>query len=129
MDHWVSGSFSVLGRGQLHFRTAHSMPQILETPFPAKQQNKGHLACAMNAIWKEPLKCEQINPFTPREWSISNFPCSLTRNTTSPSMKNLVFHIAYSEERLYYQFSPPHTYISLFKGRKNVVFELGSERG
>ena len=27
-----------------------------------------------------------------QEWSISNFPCSLTRNITSHSMKNLTFH-------------------------------------
>ena len=26
------------------------------------------------------------------EWSISNFPCSLTRNITSHSLKNLAFH-------------------------------------
>ena len=31
-------------------------------------------------------------PFHYQEWSISKFPCSLTRNITSHSMKNLAFH-------------------------------------
>ena len=31
-------------------------------------------------------------PFHSQEWSISNFPCSLKRNITWHSMKNLVFH-------------------------------------
>ena len=31
-------------------------------------------------------------PFRSQGWSISNFPCSLTRNITSHSMKNLAFH-------------------------------------
>ena len=30
--------------------------------------------------------------FTLSEWSISNFPCSLTTNITSHSMKDLAFH-------------------------------------
>ena len=34
-----------------------------------------------------------------QEWSLSNFPCSLTRNITSHSMKNLTFH-AYSDVKL-----------------------------
>ena len=29
--------------------------------------------------------------FLPKEWSVSNFPCSLTRNITSHSMKDLAF--------------------------------------
>ena len=31
-------------------------------------------------------------PFHFQEWSISNFSCSLTRNVTSQSVKNLAFH-------------------------------------
>ena len=31
-------------------------------------------------------------PFHSQEWSISNFPCSLTRNITSHRMKNFAFH-------------------------------------
>ena len=34
---------------------------------------------------------DEFNPFTP-EWSMSKFPCSLTRNMTSHSMENLTFH-------------------------------------
>ena len=52
-------------------------------------------------------------PFHSQEWSISNFPCSLTRNITPPSMEKLLF-TAYSDERwLRYQFSLPHSYNSL----------------
>ena len=32
-----------------------------------------------------------LSPLERREWSISNFPCSLTRNITSHSMENLAF--------------------------------------
>ena len=67
-------------------------------------------------------------PFHSQEWSISIFPFSLSRSITSPGMQNLAFHIAYSDERLNYQFSPSHTYIPLFKGWENVLFELGSKR-
>ena len=59
------------------------------------------------------------------KWSVSNFFCSLTRNLTSHSMENM----AYSDERwLYYQSSQPHSYISLWEGCENVLFQLGSER-
>ena len=34
-----------------------------------------------------------IQPFHSQEWSISSFPCSLTRNTASHIMKNLAFHV------------------------------------
>ena len=37
------------------------------------------------------LAIDLINPFTP-VYSISNFPCSLTRNITSHSMKKVAFH-------------------------------------
>ena len=54
-----------------------------------------------------------------------NFPCSLTRNITPHSMKNL-FLIAYSDERwLYHQFSQPHFIHFSFKGWGNVHFSLG----
>ena len=33
-----------------------------------------------------------ISPFHSQEWSISNLPCSLSRNITSHNMENLVFH-------------------------------------
>ena len=48
-------------------------------------------------------------------WSISNFPCSLTRNITSHSMtKNLAFHSFLRWEMIILRlFSLPHLYISL----------------
>ena len=44
------------------------------------------------------LGLPDINPFTPKNDLFQNFPCSLTRNITPHSMKNLVF-TAYSDER------------------------------
>ena len=52
-------------------------------------------------------------PFHSQEWSISNFPCSPILNITAHSMKNVAFH-SFSDVRwLCYQFSLPHSYISL----------------
>ena len=63
-----------------------------------------------------------------QEWSMSNFPCSLTRSITSHSMENLAFH---SLRRWQMIILPILTtsliHISL-KGWENVLFELGSER-
>ena len=61
------------------------------------------------------------------ERSISNFPCSLTRNITSHSMKYLAFHrllrrmitLTISRYLTHVHFSS--------KGWENVLFELGSE--
>ena len=57
---------------------------------------------------------------------------------SSPALSPAILHhtawrawlfIAHLDERwLYYQFSPPHLYISLEEGWENVLFELGSER-
>ena len=45
-------------------------------------------------IWTCKISCQVYTtvPFHSQEWSISNFPCSLTRNITSHSMENLAFH-------------------------------------
>ena len=70
-----------------------------------------------------------LQPFHSQEWSISNFPCILTRNITSHSRKNLAFHHLHWDERWsYYQFSQTHSYISLLKGWESVLIELGGER-
>ena len=45
--------------------------------------------------WSIPpaYECLQVRQaFHSQEWSISNFPCSLTRNVTSHSLKNFAFH-------------------------------------
>ena len=65
---------------------------------------------------------DYINRLTlsPQEWSNSNFPCSLTRNITSNSTKNLAFHLA-----LYYQFSRHHSFISLCNVRRMCLLNLG----
>ena len=58
--------------------------------------------------------------------SSSNFPCSLTRNITSHSMKTWLF-IAYCqcERLLHYQFSLLHLYISLSKLGRMYILNLG----
>ena len=50
--------------------------------------------------------------------AISNFPCSLTRNTKSHSMKNLAFHSSRCIVVIHFS----------LKCWENVLFELGSER-
>ena len=58
----------------------------------------------------------------PIEINFKYFPCSLTRNITSHSMKTWLF-IAYSDERwLYYQFLLLYN-----KVWGNALFELGNE--
>ena len=57
-------------------------------------------------------------PCHPEEWSISNFPCSLTRNITSHSMKNMNYHSLLTTSLI--RFS--------WKGWENVFFELGSDK-
>ena len=52
-------------------------------------------------------------PLNSQEWSISNFPCSLTRNITPHTVKNMAFHSLSDERWLHYQFSLPHFDISL----------------
>ena len=72
---------------------------------------------------------KRFHPFTPKnDWSISNLPCSLTRNITSHSLWRTWPFIAYSDEGWsYYQFSLPHLYyISLLKGWENVLGSLHS---
>ena len=52
-----------------------------------------------------------FQPFHSQVWSIWNFPCSLTRNMTSHSMKkNLAFHSLTRWKMIMLQFSLPVTY-------------------
>ena len=44
-----------------------------------------------------------VSTILPQEWSISNFPRSLTRNIPSHSMKNLAFHSLLRLRWLYYE--------------------------
>ena len=76
--------------------------------------------------WNTVRKLIHLHPFTPKNINF-NFPCSLTRNITSHSMKNLAFCRSHSEIWWLHQVSPPH-YIFLQKGSENVLFELGSEK-
>ena len=66
-------------------------------------------------------------PFYSQEWSISNFPCSLTRNITSHSMKNLAFHSLLRWKIIILSISYYITYISKTIGRMYFL-SLGVKR-
>ena len=89
------------------------------------------------AVWLSILECTRLgnnsrlfsvvaNVQPLLEWSMSNFSCSLTRNTTSHSMKNLDFH-SLSEFVILPILTTSFIHPSL-KDRENVLFELRSER-
>ena len=61
-----------------------------------------------------------------QEWSISNFPCSLTSNVTLRSRENLVFHsFTEMEEDYTTWFSVPHLNISLWEVGRMYFLNLG----
>ena len=62
------------------------------------------------------------------EWSMSKFPCSLTRNMTSHSMENLTFHSLLRWKVIILQFSLHPSYNRFLKGWENTLFELRNER-
>ena len=61
-------------------------------------------------------------PFHSQEWSMSNFPCSPTRNIASHSMENLAFHSVFRWKIITIPI------INNLQGRENVLFELRNER-
>ena len=58
---------------------------------------------------------------------MSNFPCSLTRNIESHSMKNLTFHSLVKKNDYTNSHYLTYTFFPL-KGWENVLYELRSER-
>ena len=69
-----------------------------------------------------------INPFTPESDQFQISPAASPEILHHTVWRTWLF-IAYSDERwLYYQFSLPHLYISLYEGWENALLELGSER-
>ena len=60
--------------------------------------------------------------------SISNFPCSLTRNITPHSMKNLPFHSLLRRKIIILPILTNSLIRFSLKGWENVLFEFGSER-
>ena len=111
--------------------------RVLEAASTSTQLQVGssvsfHFTRAWNLRGACPHKLRPERPslqvFRPQKWSMSNFPCSLTRNITSHSMENLAFHSLLRWGWLYYQFSPTCLYISLYESWENVLFELGIKR-
>ena len=64
-----------------------------------------------------------------QEWSISNFPCSLTRKITSHSMKNLALHSLLRSKMIILPILTTSLIHFSLKSWENVLFELGRESG
>ena len=64
----------------------------------------------------------KVWPFHSLEWSISNFPCSLPRNITSHSMKNLAFHSSLRWEMIILPILTMSLKHFSLKGWENVIF-------
>ena len=60
--------------------------------FRAHNQEGGRVTFGTVIRTHHGIPTYNVPPFHSQEWSISNFSCSLTRNSTSHSMKNLAFH-------------------------------------
>ena len=67
-------------------------------------------------------------PFHSHEWSISNFPCSLTSNITSHSMENLAFHSLLRWKMIVLPILTTSLIHFFERWWENVLFELGTER-
>ena len=59
--------------------------------------------------------CWVVEPFRSQEWSISNFPCSLTGNITPHSMKSLAFHSLLRWKMIILPTLTPSLYTFLFQ--------------
>ena len=70
-----------------------------------------------------------IKPFHSQEWSISNFPCSLTRNIAPHSMENLAFHRLLEWKLIILPILATSLVHYSLKGWEDVIFVFGSERG
>ena len=69
-----------------------------------------------------PHKWKFTYPFHSQEWSISNFPCSVTRDITSHSMKNLAFHSLLRRNMIMLSILTTSLIHSSLKGWENVLF-------
>ena len=70
-----------------------------------------------------------LKPFHSQEWSISTFPCSLTRNVT-PQYEELGFSslTQMKDDHTTNSHYLTYTFLQFLKGWENLLFELGSER-
>ena len=90
--------------------------------------NEGRIGIAAQASWASFLAEFSFNPFTPKSDRSNNSPAASPAILHHTVWRIWLF-IACSDERwLHYQFSLCHTYICLWEGRENALFELGSER-
>ena len=83
------------------------------------------------SAWQEPTLDQfqfQLRPlFRVQEWSISNFSCSLPRNITSHSMKNLPLHSLLRWNMIILPIPTTSLIHFSLEGWENVLFKRGSE--
>ena len=77
-------------------------------------------SCAL-INWLEPFHSQECG-------SISNFPCSLTRNITSHSMENLTFHSLLRWKMIILPTLITKLTHIVLRGWENALFEIRSER-
>ena len=126
------------GQGARHYRKTHQT-----APFPPPHQvfdrEPGPRVTSPNCLptacvyvkFIKAISLEVHSPFnevTPLEerhsqkWTISNFPCSLTRNITSHSRKNLAFHSLSRWTMIILPILTTSVMHFSFKGWENILF-------
>ena len=107
LGEWGEGDYSPKDEGRtyvqhLTFRPlTYFLAQYIEPCCGTEMERPTGVLPTLPLLWTGQLFRVRGRPFHSQEWSISNFPCSLARNITSHSMKNLAF-LAYSDGRLLY---------------------------
>ena len=94
--------------------------QYSQLPSRAQQRVQKPAQLALVVSWALPLHS--------KEWSISNFPCSLQRNITSHRMKNLAFQSLLRWKMIILSILTTSLIHFSLKGWEIVLFQLGSER-
>ena len=89
--------------------------------------NTVHVRSERGGAWGPRGGRQHASSFHSPEWSISNFPYSLTRNILLHTVWRTWLFITYLNESwlLGYQFSLPHLYITLWKVRRMYFLNLG----
>ena len=109
-----------------------SLPENVLTlfnPFTLKSDQLLISPAALPEIWHHTIWRTWLRifwPFYSPEWSITNFPCSLTRNITSHNM-NLAFYSLLRWKIIVLPFLTTLLVHSSLKSWENVLFELRSE--
>ena len=84
--------------------------------------------CRQTRTQEHCWKTGRKNITSSQEWSTSIFPCSLTRNITLHSMKNLDFHSSLKWKMIILPILTTSLIHFSLRGCENVLYELVSER-